>query len=165
MFANEKDVILETIRLAEEREAAREAYEAQNGPKKWGVYLPEEKALNDYLMTLDRDAVEVLEVLRLREVYPNIKLECALPCVDQTEKWHDEQIERYSGILKKADKVYYSSDKEYFRDCMNLRNKYMVDNSDLLLAVWNGKKGGTANTVKYARKKEKEVVIINPDTF
>ena len=48
---------------------------------------------------------------------------------------------------------------------MNLRNKYMVDNSDLLLAVWNGKKGGTANTVKYARKKEKEVVIINPDTF
>ena len=79
-----------------------------------------------------------------------------MPCVDQTEKWHDEQIERYSGILKKADKVYYSSDKEYFRDCMNLRNKYMVDNSDLLLAVWNGKKGG---------KKEKEVVIINPDTF
>lgn len=65
MFANEKDVILETIRLAEEREAAREAYEAQNGPKKWGVYLPEEKALNDYLMTLDRDAVEVLEVLML----------------------------------------------------------------------------------------------------
>lgn len=65
MFANEKDVILETIRLAEEREAARETYEAQNGPKKWGVYLPEEKALNDYLMTLDRDAVEVLEVLML----------------------------------------------------------------------------------------------------
>ena len=65
MFANEKDVILETIRLAEDREAAREAYEAQNGPKKWGVYLPEEKALNDYLMTLDRDAVEVLEVLML----------------------------------------------------------------------------------------------------
>ena len=65
MFANEKDVILETIRLAEEREAAREAYEAQNGPTKWGVYLPEEKALNDYLMTLDRDAVEVLEVLML----------------------------------------------------------------------------------------------------
>ena len=65
MFAKEKDVILETIRLAAEREAAREAYEAQNGPKKWGVYLPEEKALNDYLMTLDRDAVEVLEVLML----------------------------------------------------------------------------------------------------
>lgn len=116
-------------------------------------------------MAIGVDTLCAEAVLRLREVYPHIKLECALPCIDQTEKWHDEQIERYSEILKKADKVYYSSDKEYFRDCMNLRNKYMVDNSDLLLAVWNGKKGGTANTVKYARKKEKEVVIINPDTI
>ena len=65
MFTNEKDVILETIRLAAEREQARADYEAANGAKKWGVYLPEEKALNDYLMTLDRDAVEILEALML----------------------------------------------------------------------------------------------------
>ncbi|MBQ2021079.1 MAG: DUF3775 domain-containing protein [Peptococcaceae bacterium] len=65
MFTNEKDVILETIRLASEREQARADYEAANGAKKWGVYLPEEKALNDYLMTLDRDAVETLEALML----------------------------------------------------------------------------------------------------
>ena len=65
MFTNEKDVILETIRLASEREQARADYEVANGAKKWGVYLPEEKALNDYLMTLDRDAVEILEALML----------------------------------------------------------------------------------------------------
>ena len=65
MFTNEKDIILETIRLASEREQARTDYEAANGAKKWGVYLPEEKALNDYLMTLDRDAVETLEALML----------------------------------------------------------------------------------------------------
>ena len=50
MFAEEKDIIEETMRLAAERETAREAYEAEHGPKKWGVYLPEEKALNDYLI-------------------------------------------------------------------------------------------------------------------
>lgn len=65
MFTEIRDVIEETIRLASEREAAREAYEAENGPKKWGVYLPEEKALNDYLMTLDREVVETLEALML----------------------------------------------------------------------------------------------------
>ena len=65
MFTSEKDVILETIRLASEREAARAAYEETNGAKKWGVYLPEEKALNDYLMTLERDTVETLEALML----------------------------------------------------------------------------------------------------
>ena len=42
MFAEEKDIIEETMRLAAERETAREAYEAEHGPKKWGVYLPEE---------------------------------------------------------------------------------------------------------------------------
>ncbi|MBR2038064.1 MAG: hypothetical protein IKA09_10120, partial [Lachnospiraceae bacterium] len=65
MFTNEKDVILETIRLADEREQARADYEGVNGAKKWGVYLPEEKALNDYLMTLERDVVETLEALML----------------------------------------------------------------------------------------------------
>lgn len=65
MFTEEKEIILETIRLASEREQARTEYEAANGAKKWGVYLPEEKALNDYLMTLDRDAVETLEALML----------------------------------------------------------------------------------------------------
>ena len=65
MFAEEKDMIIETIRLADAREQAREDYEAANGPKKWGVYLPEEKALNDYLMTLDRDVVETLEAIML----------------------------------------------------------------------------------------------------
>ena len=65
MFAEEKDIIEETMRLAAEREIAREAYEAEHGPKKWGVYLPEEKALNDYLMTLERESVETLEALML----------------------------------------------------------------------------------------------------
>ena len=32
MFAEQKDTILETIRLAKEREEARIAYEAENGP-------------------------------------------------------------------------------------------------------------------------------------
>ena len=42
----------------------------------------------------------------------------------------------------------------------------MVDNSDVLIAIFNGDpKGGTAYTVNYARKKGKEIVIINPDTF
>lgn len=65
MFSEEKDMIIETIRLAEAREQARAAYEAENGPKKWGVYLPEEKALNDYLMTLERGVVETLEAIML----------------------------------------------------------------------------------------------------
>ena len=38
----------------------------------------------------------------------------------------------------------------------------MVDNSDYVLAVWNGeKKGGTWYTIDYARKKNKPVEVLD----
>ena len=44
---------------------------------------------------------------------------------------------------------------------MQKRNRYMVDNSDLVLAVWNGeKRGGTWYTIDYALKKGKPVRYI-----
>jgi uncharacterized phage-like protein YoqJ len=46
---------------------------------------------------------------------------------------------------------------------MHNRNKWMVDNSDLLVAVWNGEKsGGTFATIKYAKSKGKDVWRIDP---
>lgn len=108
MFAKEKDVILETIRLAAEREVAREAYEAQNGPKKWGVYLPEEKALNDYLMTLDRDAVEVLEVLMLLGRDNEYRKEDKAP----EENYLSLKEERYHHHPDQQAAVYYLTGKK-----------------------------------------------------
>lgn len=44
-----------------------------------------------------------------------------------------------------------------------IRNRWMVDHADLLLAVWDGKKsGGTWSTVRYASEKGIEVVRITP---
>lgn len=37
----------------------------------------------------------------------------------------------------------------------------MVDNSDVVIAVWNGEKSGTGNTVNYAMKSGKKVIIID----
>ena len=47
--------------------------------------------------------------------------------------------------------------------------KYVVDHSDVLFAVWNGKAakglGGTGDVVEYAKKKKKMVIHINPVTM
>lgn len=46
------------------------------------------------------------------------------------------------------------------------RNRWMVDRSGVLVAVWNGhKKGGTYATVSYAQKKERPIWRINPETM
>lgn len=50
---------------------------------------------------------------------------------------------------------------KYFRGCMQKRNRYMVDKSDLVLAVWNGEeRGGTWYTINYAIKKGKPIKYI-----
>ncbi len=42
----------------------------------------------------------------------------------------------------------------------------MVDNSDLVLAFWNGEnKGGTHNTICYAKKTNKQIEITNLKTL
>ena len=108
MIIDEKDYILETIRLAEEREKARAAYEAEHGPKKWGVYLPEEKALNDYLMTLGRETVEVLEVLML------LGRDDAFKQVEQSpeENYLRVKQERYHHHPDQQAAVYYLTGKK-----------------------------------------------------
>lgn len=43
------------------------------------------------------------------------------------------------------------------------RNHWMVDNCDVVVAVWNGdSSGGTYQTVKYAKSKGKRIWLIDP---
>ncbi len=59
--------------------------------------------------------------------------------------------------------VYVS--REYSKGCMLERNRYLVDHAACLLAVYNGEwRGGTAMTVRYARKLERKIIVLNPNT-
>lgn len=90
-----------------------------------------------------------------------IEVEIAVPCDNQDLKWRPADKERYHSILLEADKVTLLGGKYTF-NCMQKRNEYMVDNSEKVFAFWNGeKKGGTWNTIQYAKSKSKEVEIID----
>ena len=100
-------------------------------------------------------------VLRLKEIYPAVTLECAVPCKGQEKHWRKEDRETYAGILSRADRVTVLQDR-YTDFCMQLRDAYMVDKADIVLAVWNGRKGGTAYTVNCARKRGRTIIILPP---
>ena len=107
---------------------------------------------------VDLDFAEI--VLNLRNKYP-ITLECAIPCPNQTLKWNDTDKSRYESILKRADKVSLISNR-YAPDCMLKRNRYMVDKSELVIAVFNGNnEGGTWQTIKYAKEKNTAIELID----
>lgn len=107
---------------------------------------------------VDTWAAEI--VIELKDEYSNITLEAAVPCRSQADRWNSAAKERYNRLLSLCDKVTLISE-QYTADCMMKRNRYMVGNSNYLVAVWNGKPSGTGNTVKYAMENGKEVYYID----
>ena len=104
-------------------------------------------------------------VLALREAERDITLECARPCETQADSWPAGERERYRSILERCD---YETlvQHHYDRFCMMRRNRYMVDRSGLLIAVYNGvPKGGTFQTLAYAMKKGLAVHTIDLEDF
>ena len=85
----------------------------------------------------------VLEAKRnFSDLAADIKLIAALPYSGFEDKWDQEWKNRYSRIIREADYVIEISQK-YFRECYQRRNEWMVDHSSLVIALWNGKPGGT----------------------
>ena len=97
-------------------------------------------------------------VLALREIYPNVRLEAAIPCGGQPDRWSAKERQRYNRLIDAADTVTVLQ-THYTPDCMMKRNEYMVDNADLVAAFYSGEKsGGTYNTIRYAKRKNKPVL-------
>lgn len=120
----------------------------------------------DTFYTGGADGIDILSffvIHKLKKDYPNLKNIICIPTSKQREwsksgKWYDI-------MLKYADEtvLVYEIDK-YKSDNINAkmqnRNQYMVDNSDFVLAVWNGDTGGTFNCINYANKSNKEISYI-----
>ena len=110
-------------------------------------------------MALGIDTLFALTVLKLKRDYPErgYTLECAIPCQNHSAKWfHSSQVQ-WQQIVDQADKVTMVTDSPYTPSCMQKRNEYMVDQSDAILAYWDGTSGGTANCVRYAEQQNKPV--------
>lgn len=89
-------------------------------------------------------------------------VEAAVPCANHDSKWAPESKQLNKQLLTQVDRVTYVSDKPYTSRCMQDRNIYMVNNCDILIAVWDGSTGGTSNCIKYAVAQDKSVIYIRP---
>lgn len=128
-------------------------------------------------MGTDQFAFDCVEFAK--EYYKNLNIinEIAVPFKKQAVKWTQSTQLKYKSQLDKADKITYVDTLDGYIKCctpegeydivkMMQRNEYMVDNADVIIAVWNGdKKGGTFNCYKYAKKLNKNIIIINPKEF
>ena len=102
-------------------------------------------------MALGFDTLFAEEALRA-----GIPLTAAVPFTGQENKWPETSQQRYRAICSQAEVVVVCSGG-YSPDKMQVRNQWMVDRCSILLACWDGSRGGTCNCVEYALKQGFEV--------
>jgi uncharacterized phage-like protein YoqJ len=105
------------------------------------------------------DLLAAETVLKLKGTYPQIKLIACIPCLGQEKNYTEEDKSRYALILEKCDDIKIIS-RTYYPGCMFSRDRYMVDNSDYVVALLRHTHGGTYYTVSYAKSKNKPIIVV-----
>ncbi len=110
-------------------------------------------------MALGWDQAVAQSIVFFKNIGMKINLVAAIPCLNQECKWPESSKTLYKKILDKCDEVVYVSNQPYFPSCMQIRNEWMVDNSELVVALYNGDlSGGTFNCIQYAKKQNKPII-------
>lgn len=113
-------------------------------------------------MALGFDMICAEKVLELKKSYPHIKLIGALPCKTQDRLWKESDKKRYRDLISKFDGIRCIYDDYIGSECMLERNRFMINNSSLVIALFNGRNGGTKKTLDYAKEQGLKVIILKP---
>ena len=107
------------------------------------------------------DLIAAEKTLELKKEYPQIKLIVCIPFPGQDKYFSLKDKKRYEKILKAADETVLMSEN-YSKGSYLLRDRYMAERADALVAYLRKETGGTAYTVNYFRKKysDREIVYI-----
>lgn len=108
------------------------------------------------------DTLAAQTVLKLKKLFPHIRLSLVLPCRDQARFWSKSQQETLQDLIENADETVYTADY-YHKGCMYRRNRFLVDSASCVLAYLETEKGGTKYTVDYAKKSGVDVLFLNQE--
>lgn len=111
-------------------------------------------------MALGFDMICAETVLELKKSYPQIKLIGAIPCKTQDKLWKEKDKQRYRALLAQLDGIRCIYDDYIGPECMLERNHFMINNSSLVIALFNGTSGGTKKTLDYAKINGLKVVVL-----
>ncbi|MDE6001794.1 MAG: DUF1273 domain-containing protein [Clostridia bacterium] len=106
-------------------------------------------------MALGFDIAAAESVLLQRN--EKVTLTACLPCADQKETFSQSGKLRYQSVLERCDRVITLA-SEYYSGCMHARDRFMVDNCDVLVCFLRKQSGGTFYTVNYAKKCGKKII-------
>lgn len=108
------------------------------------------------------------EVLRLRQegrIGGDVRLVLAIPYPNFERSFGVCYRALYESVAARADEVVYVS-RGYHHGCFTLRNNFLADRADVVVAYYEGVDGGTRYTIRRAQKSGKRVVNVHlPSLF
>ena len=103
------------------------------------------------------DLAAAESVIALKSEFPDVELIACVPCEGQSRYFSATDKLRYDRVLKNCSDVFVLS-SEYYQGCMHMRDRFMVDNCDLVVCYLRKRSGGTYYTVKYAKSCDKKII-------
>jgi len=143
------------------RREIRDTEQVRNKIKQVLTDLKEE---HEELQVISGMAIGIDQMIAEEAIVLDIPFIAAVPFKGQAGKWPEHVQDKYYDMIKKAAKTEYVNEPPFAVWKFHDRNKWMVNNSDLVVAFWDFvKKGGTYMTVQYTRgvKKDLEIVDLN----
>lgn len=116
------------------------------------------KAWSGMALGIDQDFARVCIEL-------GILFTAAIPFDGQESQWPEESQTLYRSLIAQAGEIVYVCPPGYAHWKMQARNVWQVDEvgpDGVVLAVWDGSPGGTANCVKYAKSRNRRIITIDP---
>jgi len=107
-------------------------------------------------------AVGTDQVAAIVAIEMAIPVWACIPCLEQDRVWSQRVRQQYRWILEKCQQVTIVTEEPYHPRLMQVRNEFMVNNGDELLAVFDGSNGGTANCIRYAERRGTKIHYIRP---
>lgn len=108
-------------------------------------------------------ALGVDQIWAICAIKLDIPVIAAIPCANQENRWPEASKKLYRKIMSHPSVIpHYVDSGAYAAYKMQQRNIWMVENSDVVVAVWDGSKGGTGNCVAFAESVGKKIFIFDP---
>lgn len=115
---------------------------------------------------MDQWAGEILLRLKKQPKYGDIKVIVALPFAGHDGGWDERSKSRLAFLIEHSAEV-VTVGSVPGPEAYKVRNYYMVDHADILVAVYDNDRSirsGTGMTVNCAKKKQLPIILIHPDT-
>lgn len=104
-----------------------------------------------------------LVAVDMQENSSDIKLNIAIPGKDHKDyRWPQPVRDLYDAVLYRSDRADMLTDDACSTWVLEQCRRYMADQCDFAIIIYNGTPGATANCIKYLRKTGKAIWFIDP---